>query len=145
MRIANKKALSDYEIKDKIESGIELLGFEVKSIRNGQMSLDGSYVIVRGNEAFLVGATVSPYQVFNTPDDYDPSRNRKLLLKKKEMEILKDAEKQKGLTIVPLSVYNKGRFFKVEIAVGRGRKKHDKRQVLKKREADREIDRTLKR
>lgn len=142
--IENKKARFNYEILTAYESGIELLGHEVKSIRAKQGSLEGAYVIIRGNEAFLINAFIPPYQPKNTPKEYDPKRNRKLLLTKKEIADLADAENKKGLTIIPLSVYNKGRKIKVEIAIARGKKKYDKRETLKKRESEREMRRTLK-
>lgn len=143
--IQNRKIKSDYEILETLEAGLSLYGFEVKSIKSGQGSLKGAHIIIRGDEAFLVGATIPPYQAANTPKDYESDRTRKLLLSKKEIANLIGQEKQKGLTIVPISVYNKGRFLKIEIAVVRGKKKHDKRETLKKRDAKREMDRTLKR
>lgn len=124
---------------------MELLGFEVKSIREKQGSLDGAYVIIRGQEAFLVGVSIPPYQVGNTPTDYDPLRNRKLLLTSEEIQKLADMEHTKGLTIIPISVYNKGRNLKVKIALVRGKKQFDKRDTIKKRESDRDINRSLKR
>ena len=134
----------NYEILEQYEAGIELLGSEVKSIRQKHGKLEGSHIIVRGGEAYIVGMTIPPYQPANTGPEYDPARNRKLLLTKKEITILSEIEGQKGLTIVPLSVYNKGRKLKVEIGVARGRKLYDKRAVLKKRDTDRDIRRTLK-
>ena len=142
--IQNKKAYFDYEILDKIEAGIELLGFEVKSLKKGQGSLLGSHITIRGNEAYVVSMNIPPYQPANTPKDYDPLRNRRLLLTKKEIGELSKEEKTKGLTIIPLSVYNKGRKLKLDIAVVRGKKKFDKRESIKKRDTDREISRDLK-
>jgi len=139
----NRKAHFNYEIIEKITAGIELLGFEVKAIKSGRMSLDGSYAVMRGNEAFLIGASVTPLQPLNTPKDYDERRNRKLLLTKKEIKKLAGSEKQNGLTIVALSVYNMGRKIKVELGLAKGKKKSDKRESIKKRESDREIRRTL--
>lgn len=140
----NRKARFDYEILDKYEVGIELLGMEVKSIREGKMSLDGSFCIVRGGEVFLINSNIPPYQVKNTKTDYDPLRNRKLLLTKKEIAELAQTEKNKSLTIVPFSVYNKNRKIKLEIAVVKGKKKFDKRETIKKREGDRELRREYK-
>lgn len=140
----NRKAYFNYEIVEKYEAGIELLGVEVKSVRNGQMSLEGAFVIVRGGEVFLINSNIPPYQVNNSPKDYDPLRNKKLLLTKKEIRILADSEKNKSLTIVPISVYNKNRKIKIEIALVKGKKKHDKRETIKKRETDREIRREYK-
>jgi SsrA-binding protein len=141
MLIENRKARFNYELLEKMEAGIELLGFEVKALRNKQGSLDGAYVIVRGGEAFLVNSFIPPYQPKNTPKEHDPRRNRKLLLTKKELAELAGAESKKGLTIVPLSVYNKGRKVKVGIAIARGKKKYDKRETIKKRDTEREMRR----
>lgn len=142
--VENRKASFNYEFLEKLEAGIELLGFEVKSLRQKQGSLEGAYVIVRGGEAFLVNALVPPYQPKNAPKAYDPRRHRKLLITKKEITELAGAESKKGLTIVPLSVYSKGRKIKVEIAVARGKKKYDKRETIKRRETERDMRRTLK-
>ena len=139
--IYNKKITLDYEILETFEAGIELLGQEVKSLRKNQGSLLGAHITVRGGEAFLIACNIPPYQVKNTPADYNPERNRKILLKKEELHRLASLESKKGLTIVPISMYNKGKKIKVEIAVVRGKKKFDKREDLKKREVDREIRR----
>ena len=140
----NRKARFDYEILEKYETGIELLGTEVKSIRGGKMSLEGAFVIVRGGEAYLINSNIPPYQAKNAPKDYDPLRNRKLLLTKKELAELSGSEKNKSLTIVPISVYNKNRKIKVAIALVKGKKKFDKRETIKKRDTDREIRREYK-
>ncbi|MDR3519655.1 MAG: SsrA-binding protein SmpB [Candidatus Pacebacteria bacterium] len=140
----NRKARFNYEILEKYETGIELLGTEVKSVRAGQMSLEGAFVIIRGGEAFLINANIPPYQPKNSPKDYDPLKNRKLLLTKKEIAELAGSEKNKSLTIVPISVYNKNRKIKVEIALVKGKKKFDKRETIKKRDTDREIRRDFK-
>ena len=140
----NKKAFFNYEILEKFNAGIELLGLEVKSLKAKRGTLDGAYVSARDNEVFLLGAVIPPYQPKNTPADYGPTRPRRLLLTKKEIGQLAGWENQRGLTIVPLSLYNSGRKIKVTIAVARGKKKYDKRETLKKREAKREIERTLK-
>jgi SsrA-binding protein len=140
----NRKARFNYEILEKYETGIELLGTEVKSIRGGQMSLEGAFVIIRGGETFLINANIPPYQIKNAPKDYDPFRNRKLLLTKKEIAKLAGSEKNKSLTIVPILVYNKNRKIKVEIALVKGKKKYDKRETIKKRDTDREIRREYK-
>lgn len=142
--IQNRKAHFNYEILERIEAGIELLGFEVKSLKGGQGSLEGAHIIMRGNEAFVINMQIPPYQPANTPKDYDPIRNRKLLLTKKEIIDLGKKEGQKWLTIIPLSVYNKGKKVKLEIAVVRGKKKYDKRETIKKRDTEREIERDLK-
>ncbi len=140
----NRKAYFNYEILEKITAGIELFGFEVKSIKGGQMSLDGAYATIRGGEAYLIGSTVTLLQPKNAPESYDPKRNRKLLLTKKEIQKLSGTENQNGLTIVALSVYNLGHKLKVELGIARGKKKSDKRESTKKRESAREIERTLK-
>ena len=142
--IDNRKFNLNYEPVEKFEAGIELLGHEVKSLRAKHGSLEGSRVLVRGNEAFIVGLTIPPYQAKNTPESYEPDRTRKLLLHKSEIASLAGAESRKGLTIVPISVYNKGSNLKLRIAVARGRKQYDKRAVLKERDSKREINRTLK-
>jgi len=139
----NSKVLFDYEILERFTAGLELLGLEVKSIREGKMNLRGAFVAIRGAEAFLVGAEIPAYQPKNAPADYDPKRTRKLLLSKKELAELADAEKTKGLTIVPISVYNKGRFLKIGIAIARGKRKFDKRQAIKKRDVERDLRRSL--
>lgn len=142
--IENKKARFNYEILEKLEAGLELFGSEVKSIRGKQGSLEGAHIGIRGNEAFLIGASIPPYQPANTPKNYDHYRSRKLLLTKAEIKNLLGKEKTKGLTIVPLSVYNKGSKIKISIGIARGQKKYDKRESIKKRELDRDIRRTLK-
>lgn len=142
--VDNKKAFFNYEIKDKYEAGIELFGFEVKSLKDKRGNLSGAYVVIRGGEAFLIGLDIPPYQANNTPESYDQHRPRRLLLTKKELRKLTDLEKQKGLTLIPISLYNKGRNIKLEFAVAQGKKARDKRQTIQKREADRDIHRTLK-
>jgi SsrA-binding protein len=129
-------------------AGIELFGFEVKSLRNSQGSLDGAYVIIRGGEAYLIGAYIPHIQPANTQggaSGYDERRNRKLILHRSEIVELADTEGKKGSAIIPLSIFQGGRKIKVEIGIGEGKKKHDKRETLKKRETDREIRRKLKR
>lgn len=142
--IYNKKATFNYEIKDKLEAGIELLGYEVKSVRGGRGNLEGSFIIIRGAEAFLIGALISPFQQNNTPTEYDERRNRKLILHKKEIKMLSEIGRGSGETIVPLSLYAKGRKIKLEIAIVQGKKKHDKRESIKKRDTAREIRREFK-
>jgi SsrA-binding protein len=139
--VNNKKAHFDYEILDKYEAGIELLGFEVKSIKKGQGSLDGAYVIIRGGEAYAMNIFVPPYQEKNTPAGYEPRRNRRLIMKKEEIAKLANTEADRGLTIVPISIYNKSNLIKVSVAIVRGKKKYDKREVTKKREVDRTVRR----
>jgi len=140
----NKKAGFNYEILDTFEAGIELLGFEVKSLRNKRGSLEGSFVMFKGGEVYLAKCNIPPFQENNTPKEYDPYRSRKLLLTKKEIREIIGKSEAKGLTIVPISVYNKKNKIKVQIAVVKGKKTHDKRESIKKRETEREIRRTLK-
>ena len=139
----NSKALFDFEILKHFTAGMELLGLEVKSVRAGKISLRGAFVAIRGDEAYLVGTDIPAYQPKNAPKDYDALRARRLLLSKSELAELKDAEETKGLTIIPLSVYSKGRFLKLDLAIARGRKKFDKRQAIKKRDVERDLKRTL--
>lgn len=142
--IKNKKVTLNYEILEKFEGGLVLEGFEVKSLKQKHGKLDGAYVVIRGNEAFLVGASIPAYQPKNTPESYDPARTRKILIKKKEITRLLKNESQKGLTLVPMSLYNKNHLIKLEFAVARGKKKHDKRNDMKDRDVKCEIERTLK-
>lgn len=142
--INNKKINVDYEVLETYEAGIELLGIEVKSIRSNQGSLLGSHITIRGGEAFLIALNIPPFQIKNTPKDYDPKRNRRLLLSKKEIGELAGIESKKGLTIVPISMYSKGKKIKVKVAVVRGKKKFDKREDIKKRDTDRDIRREFK-
>ncbi len=135
----NRKARFDYELVKKFEAGLELMGTEVKSVREGKISLAGAFVAVRGGEAFLIGADIPAYQPKNAPTEYDATRARKLLLTEAEIAELADAEGTKGLTIVPLKVYNKGRFIKVSLAIARGKKQFDKRQAIKKRDTERDF------
>lgn len=142
--ISHKRARFDFEILETFEAGISLLGTEVKSVRGGQGKLDGSYVIIRGKEAFLVGASIPAFQKKNVDASYDPERPRKLLLTLKELAVLELKSEKQGLTIVPLKLYNKGSKLKLEIAIARGKKKQDKRESIKKRDVDREIGRYMK-
>lgn len=142
--LENRKARFNYELTRSLEAGVELLGFEVKALRQKMGSLEGAYAIVRGNEVFLVNMHIPPYQPANTPQGYDSRRARRLLLTKKEIAELAGAESKKGLTIVPVSVYAKGRKVKVELAVARGKKKYDKRETLRRRDVEREMRRSLK-
>jgi len=142
--ISNKKAYFDFEILETYEAGISLLGTEVKSIRKGQGKLEGAHVVIRGGEAFLTGASIPAFQKANAAADYDPERTRKLLLNKKQLGELYKQSEQAGLTIVPISLYNKSRKIKLEIALARGKKKTDKREAIKKRDTERELRRSLK-
>lgn len=139
-----KKAFLKYAPLESFSAGIELSGGEVKALRNKLGSLDGSHVVVRGGEAFIVGMTIPPYQSANAPKSYDSERARRLLLAKEEIATLADAEAKKGLTIVPLEIYTSGRFVKARVAIVRGKGKEDRREDLKKRTALREAERELK-
>ena len=142
--IENSRVGFDYHIVEEMEAGLELFGFEVKSLRAGRGSLKGSRVIARGGEADLVGASIPPWQIANAPKSYDPERTRRLLLSKKEIARISSAEGEKGLTTVPIRVYNKSRKLKLAIAIARGKKKEDKRHIIRAREEKRRIERTLK-
>ncbi|MFN8389097.1 MAG: SsrA-binding protein SmpB [Bdellovibrionota bacterium] len=139
----NKRARHDYEIMQTAECGIVLSGPEVKSIRDGHMNLKESYVQVHGGEVFLIGCNIKPY-AHSRLEEQDADRERKLLMHRREIERLAVQVNQKGLTIVPLKAYFKAGRCKVEIGIGRGKKLHDKRDDLKRREADREMARAMK-
>jgi SsrA-binding protein len=140
---SNKKAYHNYFVLQKLEAGIELTGTEVKSLRDGKANLKDSYVQVRGDQAYLLSAHISPYSHGNL-QNHDPERTRRLLLHKREIEKLEVQIVEKGLTIVPLRLYFKGSRVKVEIAVVRGKKLYDKRETEKRREADREAAAAMK-
>lgn len=140
----NKKAFFNYEILEKFEAGISLIGQEVKSLKTRGVNLAGSYIVPKNSEFFWIGAKIPAYQPKNAPSDYNPERSRKLLLRKKEIKYLIGKTKQKGLTLIPLRIYTKRGKIKIEIAVAKGRKKVDKRELIKKREVEREIQRALK-
>ena len=142
--IQYKKAGLKFIVLDTMQAGIELSGAEAKSVRKKNGKLDGARVVVRGGEAFIVGMSIAPYQQANTPAGYNPERSRKLLLKKKEIAELLTQEEKKGLTIVPLELYNVGRYIKVRVAIVKGKNKSDKRETLKKKDASREIARALR-
>lgn len=143
----NKKAWFDYEILEKYEAGLVLYGHEVKSVKTGHVSLKGSYVTLkRGNreipEAYLINAHIPLYKFASNAKEADPLRSRKLLLNRKELKYLLGKKQEQGLTLVPLKIYTKHRLIKLEFGIGKGRKKIDKRDLIKKRETDRKI-RTL--
>lgn len=137
----NRRAWFDYEILEKFAAGIVLSGHEAKSVKMGHADLAGAHAIARGGELFLVGMNIPSFQPKNAPKDYDPERSRKLLLKKDEIAYL-FGKLRSGLTLVPLRVYTTKRgLIKIELGLGRNRKKHDKREAIKKRETEREIRR----
>lgn len=140
----NKRANFDYEILDKKEGGLVLFGHEVKSIKSGHMSLKGSYVTSRGSELFLTNSNIPAYQPKNTPENYDPERPRKVLMHKQEIKSILGKITQKGLTLVPIKVYCIHGLIKLEFGVGKGKKKIDKREDIKKKDAKLRIARALR-
>jgi SsrA-binding protein len=139
----NRKARHDYEIRYRLEAGIELLGSEVKSIRDRKVNLSDAYAVVDSGEVILKNLHISPYKM--AQEQPDPRRPRRLLLHKREIRKLFAQTQEKGLTLVPLAIYFKGKVAKIELAVAAGRKKYDKRQAIAKAEADRKIKRALRR
>ena len=142
--IQNKKAGLRFSVLKPFQAGIELSGAETKSLRAKHGSLEGARVVIRGGEAFVIGMSIPPYQTGNTPAGYLPERSRRLLLKKSEIAELADAESKKGLTIVPFEVYNSGRFVKIRIAIVRGKNQADKREDIKRKDDEREIEREVR-
>ncbi|PIQ78803.1 SsrA-binding protein [Candidatus Peregrinibacteria bacterium CG11_big_fil_rev_8_21_14_0_20_41_10] len=139
----NKKAYRDYEILEEFEAGVKFMGPEVKSVRRGLIQMGGSYVALLTDGPYVMGIHISPYK-FSHDRNLDPTRKRKLLLNQKEINAIQKAESTSGLTIIPLEFYPKGGLIKLKIAIAKGRKQHDKRQVLKEKDVNRRIDRTLK-
>ena len=142
--VSNRKARHEYHILDTLEAGIALRGTEVKSLRKGNANLQDAYALVKNGEIWLLGMHISPYEQGNI-NNHDPVRTRKLLLQKKEIRKLLAKVQEKGLTLVPLSVYFKGPHAKVELAIAQGKKSFDKRASEKERDARREISQRLKR
>jgi SsrA-binding protein len=140
----NKRASFDYELQNKYEAGLILTGAEVKSTKNGHLSLKGGFVTLHNNELFLTNATISAYPFAKSNSFYDPTRSRKLLVHKAEINSLIGKLQIKGLTLVPLRVYTKKRLIKLEFALARGKKSFDKRSDISKKEAQRKMDRALK-
>jgi len=145
----NKKAGFNYSILEKFEAGLALNGQEVKSLKTRSVSLSGSYISIKKNdkgkaEIFWVGANIPPYQPLNTSKTFDPQRDRKLLLHEKEINYLIGKSKEKGLTLVPLSVYTKKHKIKISFGLAKGKKKADKRESIKKKDIERTIRRELK-
>lgn len=140
---SNKFASSSYEITDKIEAGVVLTGSEVKSVKAGHISIKESYAKLIRAELWLVGAHITPYQP-GQKQSPDPLRSRKLLLKKTELKKLIGKLQEQGLTLFPLSVYLKDNYVKIELGLGRGLKKHDKRAKIKAREVERDIRRKMR-
>ncbi len=146
----NTKARFDYQILETFEAGLILIGQEVKAIKSGRISLRASYIIFKEPsrnglpELYLIGANIPPYQPKNASPDYDPERSRKLLLNKLEIKYLIGKTKERGLTLIPLKVYTKYAKIKIEFGIAKGKKKLDKRELIKKRETDKIIERELK-
>lgn len=138
----NKKAYFDYEIIDTLEAGIVLTGPEVKSVKQGNISLKESYAVIKDDEVFLLNAHISPYKF--AASEQEPTRTRKLLLKAKEIRYLIGKTKEKGLTLVPTKIYLKHGLIKVELGLGRGKKKYEKKEKIKKRDIEREIQREIR-
>lgn len=135
----NRRARFDYDIAETREAGIALLGHEVKSVKSGQFQIAGARVLIRGGEAWLVNSHIPPYQPKNTPAEYEEDRARRLLLTKSEIKNLTGALQEKGRALIPLRAYLKHGLIKLELGLGRLRKKSDKREGLKKRSHEREM------
>jgi len=139
----NRKAYHDYHIEETVEAGIALLGTEVKSLREGKANLKDSYVLVKSGELFLLNCHISPYSHGNIMN-HDPLRTRKLLLHKKQISSLTGTATAKGYTLIPLKLYFKNSFVKIEIGLAKGKRLYEKREAIKEREAKREIEKTMK-
>jgi len=140
----NKRASFDYNISEKFEAGLVLRGYEVKSVKTGHISLKGSFVTVKQNELFLTNANIPLYKHAGAIANYDPTQPRKLMLHKAEIARLIGKSRTEGLTLVPIQVYTKRGLLKLEFGIGKGKKRIDKREVIKKREDDRKIERAMK-
>ncbi len=140
----NRKARHDYDLEERYEAGMVLVGTEVKSLRNGKANLKDSYARVVDGEVFLIGCHISPYEM-GSHSNHEPERARKLLLHKREIKRLTGKTQERGLTLVPLRIYFKNRVAKVELALAKGKKVYDKRETMKRRTADREMERAMRR
>ncbi len=143
--IRNKKAHFTYELLERFDAGIELSGSEVRALRQGLGKLEGAHIVIRGGEAYVVGMSIPAYQPNNMSEGYDAERPRRLLLTKKELATLVGLEATKGLTLVPISLYNKGSRIKLAFSSARGKKKYDKRESIKERDTKRDVERLMKR
>jgi SsrA-binding protein len=143
MKITNRRVSHDFEILGTYEAGINLLGAEVKSIKGGRMSLEGSFVKIVGSEIYLINAQIFPYP-FARPEGYDPKRSRKLLLHKKEIISLKTKLAGERLTLVPLECYNSHGLIKLKIGLARGKKEYEKREKIRRRDMERDVERELR-
>ena len=130
----NPKANFDYEILETVEAGLVLKGYEVKSVKTGKVSIKGSYVKIINGIPELIGATISPYQPSNMPETYDPQQTRKLLMSKKQISVLVGLSHSQGLTLIPLKLYENHHRVKLLVGVAKGKKKHDKRSSIKKKD-----------
>jgi SsrA-binding protein len=139
----NRNAYFDYEILEKFEAGLVLIGTEVKSIKTGHINLAGSYVVFRQNEPILIGAKVPAYQPKNAPEDYNPERQRKLLLNQKEINYLLSKSNERGFSLIPLKIYTKNGRIKLEFGLAKGKKKYDKKEKIKRKDIERETRREL--
>src|SRR5574341_658583 len=139
----NPKAHRDFFLEEKYEAGIELKGSEVKSLRDGQASLKEGFAMIQGDEVFLINSYIAPYECANR-FNHDPKRERRLLLHRREINRLIGKTKIKGYTLIPVRIYFKNRSAKVELALAKGKKAYDKREDIKRREAQREVDKALK-
>ena len=144
MKVVNKKAHFDYDLREHLEAGINLFGAEVKAVREGHVDLTGSFVRITGSEAYLVNANIFPYK-YARPETYDERRTRKLLLHKKEIIALKSKMDGANLTVVPVSIYTTHSLIKIELALAKSKKKFDKKEAIKRRDIDRAIEQELKR
>ncbi len=144
MLATNKRAYYDYEILETLEAGLVLTGPEVKAAKMSQISLKGAYVTFNNRGAFITNMDISRYKPAGPLPDYESDKSRKILLHKRQIAYLRGKSLEKGLTVIPLEVYTKGRLVKVKIGVGRGKKQYDKREVIKKRDAQKEIRHALK-
>jgi len=140
---SNRRARHDYHVLESYEAGLELTGTEVKAARNGKVQLKDSFVEMRNGQAWLVGAHISPYSHGNR-ENHPPERDRRLLLKKRQIDRLFGRTRLKGQTVIPLAVYLKGNWIKVEVALAQGKKQYDKRAAIKERELDREAASAVK-
>jgi SsrA-binding protein len=141
--VDNRRARHDYHLSDKVEAGLQLVGTEVKSLRQGQANLQRAYAEIREGEAWLVGAHIAEYAQGNIAN-HDPDRDRRLLLKRREIDSLAGKTRERGLTLIPTRLYFKNGRAKVELAVARGKEKQDKRRDIARRDAEREMERAVK-
>ncbi len=142
MGIVNKKAFSNYEIREKMEAGVTLFGSEVKAVKEGHADLTGAFVRIIGSEAYLVNAKIFPYK-YARPESFDETRTRKLLLHKNQIIALKSKMEGQNLALVPIALYIKNNYIKLEIALGKGRKQYEKKELLKKKDLEREMQRKI--